>query len=340
VLAEKVGSNAKRYVWSPVYVDAMVLRERDTDGNGSLDERLWVQQDANWNVTALVNGSGAVVERYAYDPYGSVTIYDANYSTVRTTSSYGWTQGFQGMMFDAVAGLNEADRRWYSPALMRWVAVDPSGLGPDVNDYRFVGNNPSNLTDPSGLKVYVYASSPQAGTGSSTFFHVSIIVTDGTKMVRYDGVGPEGGPRQGKKTIIASAWSVTCGVGFAMRLIEGSPTVPLGANKANRAPDNGVPETLPQDVKDALSDKNKMVLVHDGKFEEEVAALNKAYSDMKQIDVYNAIEGPNSNTYARQLLVNAGYTPPKSLPFLAPAFDYSGDNGYGGPNYDEKGNRK
>jgi hypothetical protein len=35
-----------------------------------LDERLWVQQDGNWNVTALLDNTGAVVERFLYDPYG------------------------------------------------------------------------------------------------------------------------------------------------------------------------------------------------------------------------------------------------------------------------------
>ena len=28
--------------------------------------RLWAQQDANWNVTALVDAAGDVVERYVY----------------------------------------------------------------------------------------------------------------------------------------------------------------------------------------------------------------------------------------------------------------------------------
>ncbi len=79
VLEERVGGNTTvQYVWSPVYIDAMILRDRDTDANGSLDERLWVQQDANFNVTALVNGSGSVVERYAYDPFGAATFYDAS----------------------------------------------------------------------------------------------------------------------------------------------------------------------------------------------------------------------------------------------------------------------
>src|SRR5439155_11587138 len=44
-------------VWSPVYVDALVLRDRDPNGSGVLSERLYVQQDVNWNVTAIVNTS-------------------------------------------------------------------------------------------------------------------------------------------------------------------------------------------------------------------------------------------------------------------------------------------
>jgi len=153
VLEEMVGGSATaRYVWSPVYVDALVLRDRATGSPGTLNERLWVQQDANWNVTALVNGSGVVVERYVYDPYGKVTIYSPDYSTVRTSSSYAWTQGFQGMFYDATSGLDlSRNRPGYSPTLERWTSVDPIGLAPDVNDYRFVGNNPTDGTDPSGL---------------------------------------------------------------------------------------------------------------------------------------------------------------------------------------------
>ncbi len=31
-------------------------------------------QDANFNVTAVVDDSGEVVERYVYDPFGQVTV--------------------------------------------------------------------------------------------------------------------------------------------------------------------------------------------------------------------------------------------------------------------------
>jgi uncharacterized protein RhaS with RHS repeats len=75
LIEEEVGGAATaRYVWSPVYVKALVLRDFATGAPGTLNQRLWVQQDANWNVTALVNGSGVVVERYIYTPYGVTTV--------------------------------------------------------------------------------------------------------------------------------------------------------------------------------------------------------------------------------------------------------------------------
>ncbi len=158
VLEEKVGANTKvRTVWSPVYVNAMVLRDRDAGTDGTLEERLWVVQDANWNVTALVNGtgvvnSGKVVERYAYDPFGVRTVYTENYAVRAGGSLYAFQHGFQGMRFDATSGLSEAQMRWYSPTLGRWVSNDPIHFaGGDVNLYGLAGNNPITHTDPSGL---------------------------------------------------------------------------------------------------------------------------------------------------------------------------------------------
>ena len=153
VVEEKVGSNTQvRNVWSPAYVDALVMRDRDTDGNGTLDERLWVQTDANWNVTALVNGSGAVVERYAYDPFGTRTVYDGSYTVRSGGTSYAMAGGFQGLRQDSVSGLLEADRRWYSTTLGRWTSRDPIEYqGQDINLYRFVRNIPANYSDPTGL---------------------------------------------------------------------------------------------------------------------------------------------------------------------------------------------
>ena len=65
-----------QYLWDIRYIDALVCRWRSTQVNGTLDECLYYCNDANMNVTALVDGlTGNVVERYQYTPYGSVTVY-------------------------------------------------------------------------------------------------------------------------------------------------------------------------------------------------------------------------------------------------------------------------
>ncbi len=128
VLEERVaGAVTVHYVWSPVYVDAMVLRDRDATGSGTLSERLWVQQDANWNVTALVNTSGSVVERYVYDPYGVVTVLSASWGTL-SGSAYVWIYGHHGGRLDATTGLYGFRNRDLSPVLGRWIEVDPLGF--------------------------------------------------------------------------------------------------------------------------------------------------------------------------------------------------------------------
>ena len=133
-----------------MYVDALVLRDRDTDGNGSLDERLYALQDANWNTTALINSSGTTQERYT--PFGQVTFRDGSCSTL-SASAKDWVFLHQGGERIA-AGDYEFRNRVYSPSLGRWLNNDPLGFnGRDQNWYRSIGNNPGNGGDPWGLEL-------------------------------------------------------------------------------------------------------------------------------------------------------------------------------------------
>jgi RHS repeat-associated protein len=153
-----------QYVWSPVYVDALVLRDRDPNGTGTFDERLYVQQDANWNVTAVVAGknfgtthTGDVVERYVEDPYGQVTFLDPTSWLKHGTgpngsSSVAWVYLHQGGRLDTVSGLYNFRYRDYSPTLGRWMEQDPVGFAAgDSNLHRGVADNPVNSLDPGGL---------------------------------------------------------------------------------------------------------------------------------------------------------------------------------------------
>jgi hypothetical protein len=52
------------------YIDEFVLRDRDTDGNGSLDERVWYCQNRRYDVIALVDDGGDQREMVRYSAYG------------------------------------------------------------------------------------------------------------------------------------------------------------------------------------------------------------------------------------------------------------------------------
>jgi len=165
-----------RYVWGQSYVNDMVYQQRDTNGDGNLDERLWPTHDANFNITALVDDNGWAVERYTYTPFGVQTVYDANYSVQSGGSAYAFGYGFQGMRFDVVSGLNAADARWYSPMLGRWVSNDPIRFaGGSDNFYGFVGNNPTNRIDPSGFKGIVYVFGYEGFFGKKGFLGIKSV---------------------------------------------------------------------------------------------------------------------------------------------------------------------
>jgi len=156
VLQEQVAGNVtQQYVYSATYPDAMILRDRDTDNDGIVDERLWVIQDNNFNVMALVDDTGVVVERYKYTAFGVATIMDASYNVIGT-SAYAWVHLHQGLRLEEASGLYDNRFRWYSATLGQFVSNDPIGFNAgDVNLRRYVGNGPVGSVDPSGLENLV-----------------------------------------------------------------------------------------------------------------------------------------------------------------------------------------
>ena len=59
----------------------------------------------------------------------------------------------------------------YDPIVGRWLEEDPDGFeAGDANLYRYVGNDPTNATDPSGLKGQFTTSSTTPGGVLYNFF--------------------------------------------------------------------------------------------------------------------------------------------------------------------------
>jgi RHS repeat-associated protein len=100
--------------------------------------------DALGSVVALTDSAGAVVGRYAYEPYGKPT----HSGTV--TSNFQFASGF----YDSQTKLVKFGARYYDPALGRWTQRDPltgSLMDPkSLNRYAYAGCDPVNNVDPSG----------------------------------------------------------------------------------------------------------------------------------------------------------------------------------------------
>jgi RHS repeat-associated protein len=147
----------RQFIWGLRYIDELVLRDRDTDANGSLDERLYALQDANWNVTALANTSGDVQERYAYSAYGTPRVLTPSFTT-RASGSYDAEVCYASYRYDQATRLYHIRHRVYQPELGCWVQRDPIGYRrKDFSLYRYVGNSPLTQTDPTGMNPVVIA---------------------------------------------------------------------------------------------------------------------------------------------------------------------------------------
>ena len=116
-----------------------------------LHQTYYFQQDHEGSVTHLTDGTGTVTEKYKYDAFGAPTMYNAG-GAVITSSAYGNRALFTGREYDSTFGIYEYRARAYHPGLGRFMSEDPKGFDArDYNLFRYVHNDPEDLTDPMGL---------------------------------------------------------------------------------------------------------------------------------------------------------------------------------------------
>jgi RHS repeat-associated protein len=158
----------KDYLWSPAGQNTLVYcsTDGDDDVTDGLEVRTYAIQDANLNVTALLDTGGSVTARYAYSPFGQ--------AYVGSTLVPAWQYGFQGGRYDSNFGFYNFQARDYWPDTGRWLTMDPMGFAAgDTDLYRFEGNGPVDRLDPSGLIVqYVVGAAVVVG-GSALIGYVS-----------------------------------------------------------------------------------------------------------------------------------------------------------------------
>jgi RHS repeat-associated protein len=131
------------------YVDEVLTMDR----SGS---RYFYHQNTLWSPHAVSDGAGNVVERYAYDAYGKVTVTDGLYVAVPLTSwgtphsGIGNRVLFTGRELDEETGLYFYRARYHDAAKGRFLQRDPLGYVDGLNLYCYVRNRPTKFLDPTG----------------------------------------------------------------------------------------------------------------------------------------------------------------------------------------------
>lgn len=141
----------------------------ELDGNGAVVSRFvyagrtnvpeyMVRQGSTYRIITDHLGSprlivdtvtGEIVQQIEYDAFGRI---------IEDTNPGFQPFGFAGGIYDPDTGLVRFGARDYDAMLGRWTAKDPILFaGGDTNLYGYVGNDPVNWIDPTGLKCFNFA---------------------------------------------------------------------------------------------------------------------------------------------------------------------------------------
>jgi RHS repeat-associated protein len=107
------------------------------EGTGTTDRR-FMGSDERGSIISLTDGSGTVLTINRYDEYG------------KPQSTNAGRFQYTGQMWIPEVGLYYYKARFYAAHLGIFLQTDPIG---GINLYAYVGNNPINATDPSGMKM-------------------------------------------------------------------------------------------------------------------------------------------------------------------------------------------
>jgi RHS repeat-associated protein len=132
--------------------NALETRRLFLDGSDLLLARISAAGSAAWydtdhleSVRDVVNYAGTMVlDQITYDAYGN--------KSTESSPSMGDRYGYTGREWDPKVQLQYNRARYFDPGIGAWTSEDPLGFkSGDVNLFRYLVDDPTKTTDPSGL---------------------------------------------------------------------------------------------------------------------------------------------------------------------------------------------
>jgi RHS repeat-associated protein len=149
ILEEYVGTANNpdvRYWYGNRDINDIARRQRYSSGI-SLRDDLYALRET-MNVVALVNASGIITQRTAFDAFGDVRFMTSTFAA--DTNAVNWNQLFHAHYRDAETGLYQMRLRYYHPIMGVWQSRDPLLEMAGINLNRFLRDNPVNSVDYYG----------------------------------------------------------------------------------------------------------------------------------------------------------------------------------------------
>jgi RHS repeat-associated protein len=226
----------------------------------------YYQADGLGSVTSLSNAAGALAQTYTFDSFGK-----------QIASSGSLVNPFQytAREFDSETNLSFYRARYLDPTTGRFLSEDPVRFSGGENFYTYVSNSPISFLDPSGLLAEMYCERIPSSRGGGLFGDALLFVSQAMHCyihVKCAGVDETlelyGPSGQGDPT--------------------GHPHVnPFNPNRGGRK----FPITPPSGANCNCQFEQRLI---------------QAYQrNSGQVPGYNPA-GPNSNTFAHQIIIDAG----------------------------------
>ena len=140
------GSLATRYLRGD-NVDQLLGRVDVIGGTGT---GYWTLTDNLGSVRDVIDNTGTIKDSLQYDSFGNID------TSPELDPTYRGRYAYTGREFDVETQLQYNRARYYDATTGRWISQDPMGFDAgDSNLYRYVHNQPTQESDPSGLEVRI-----------------------------------------------------------------------------------------------------------------------------------------------------------------------------------------